>query len=68
MGIFDEAKNKATEAAQDGKLDGHLDKAEDFAKDKVGEEHHDKVDSARDKIDGALGSDNNDDERNEEKR
>lgn len=66
MGIFDDAKNKATEAAQDGKLDDHLDKAEDFAKDKVGEEHHDKVDSARDQIDGALGSNNNDD--NEENR
>ncbi len=56
MGIFDEAKNKASEAAKDGKLDEHLDKGEDFAKDKVGEEHADKVDTARDKIDGALGS------------
>lgn len=56
MGIFDEAKNKASEAAKDGKLDEHLDKAEDFAKDKVGEEHADKVDTARDKIDDALGS------------
>ncbi|MDN5903344.1 Rv0909 family putative TA system antitoxin [Corynebacterium casei] len=66
MGIFDDAKNKATEAAQDGKLDDHLDKAEDFAKDKVGEEHHDKVDGARDKIDGALGS-NNDDNKEEDR-
>lgn len=56
MGIFDEAKNKASEAAKDGKLDEHLDKGEDFAKDKVGEEHADKVDTARDKIDDALGS------------
>ncbi|WP_279192582.1 Rv0909 family putative TA system antitoxin [Corynebacterium stationis] len=56
MGIFDDAKNKASEAAKDGKLDEHLDKAEDFAKDKVGEEHADKVDTARDKIDDALGS------------
>lgn len=66
MGIFDDAKNKATEAAQDGKLDDHLDKTEDFAKDKVGEEHHDKVDGARDKIDGALGS-NNDDNKEEDR-
>lgn len=56
MGIFDDAKNKASEAAKDGKLDEHLDKGEDFAKDKVGEEHADKVDTARDKIDDALGS------------
>lgn len=56
MGIFDEAKNKASEAAKDGKLDEHLDKGEDFVKDKVGEEHADKVDTARDKIDDALGS------------
>ena len=56
MGIFDEAKNKASEAAKDGKLDEHLDKGEDFAKDKVGEEHADKVDTARDKIDDTLGS------------
>lgn len=56
MGIFDEAKNKASEAAKVGKLDEHLDKGEDFAKDKVGEEHADKVDTARDKIDDALGS------------
>ncbi|OAH27304.1 histone [Corynebacterium stationis] len=56
MGIFDDAKNKASEAAKDGKFDEHLDKGEDFAKDKVGEEHADKVDTARDKIDDALGS------------
>ena len=56
MGIFDEAKNKASEAAKDGKLDEHLDKGEDFAKDKVGEEHADKVDTARDKIADTLGS------------
>ena len=56
MGIFDEAKNKASEAAKDGKLDEHLDKGEDFAKGKVGEEHADKVDTARAKIDDALGS------------
>ena len=56
MGIFDEAKNKASEAAKDGKLDEHLDKGEEFAKDTVGEEHADKVDTARDKIDDALGS------------
>ncbi|APT94961.1 histone [Corynebacterium stationis] len=56
MGIFDEAKNKASETAKDGKLDEHLDKGEGFAKDKVGEEHADKVDTARDKIDDTLGS------------
>ena len=56
MGILDEAKNKVSEAAKDGKLDEHLDKGEDFVKDKVGEEHADKVDTARDKIDDALGS------------
>ncbi|NME90021.1 Rv0909 family putative TA system antitoxin [Corynebacterium stationis] len=33
-----------------------MDKGEDFVKDKVGEEHADKVDTARDKIDDALGS------------
>lgn len=64
MGIFDKAKDKASEAAQDGKLDEHLDKAEDTAKDKVGEEHADKVDTARDKLDDALGSNQeNDDQR-----
>lgn len=56
MGIFDEAKNKAAEAAKERKLDEHLDKGEDFAKDKVGEEHADRVDAARDKIDDTLGS------------
>ena len=56
MGIFDEAKNKASEAAKDGKLDEHLDKGEDFAKDKVREDHADNVATARDKIDDTLGS------------
>ena len=41
MGIFDEAKNKASEAAKDGSSTA-LDK-EDFAKDKVGEEHADRL-------------------------
>lgn len=65
MGIFDNAKDKISDAAQDGKLDGHLDKAQDMAKDRVGEDHHDKVDSAREQIDERLGSNNDE---NEEER
>ena len=61
MGIFDSAKDKATEFAQDnpGKLDQGVEKAGDFADDKTGGQHADKIDKGQDfaseKIDGAFG-------------
>ncbi|HIW95977.1 MAG TPA: antitoxin [Candidatus Corynebacterium gallistercoris] len=51
MGIMDKAKEFAND---DDKRNEALDKAEQFAKDKAGEEHHDKVDKARDAIDDKL--------------
>ena len=61
MGIFDSAKDKASEFAQDNpdKLDQGVDKAGDFANDKTGGEHSDQIDKgkdfANDKLDGAFG-------------
>ena len=61
MGIFDSAKDKASEFAQDNpdKLDQGVEKAGDFADDKTGGQHADQIDKGQDlaheKLDGALG-------------
>ena len=61
MGIFDSAKDKAGEFAQDNpdKLDQGVDKAGDFADDKTGGQHADQIDKGQDfaneKLDGAFG-------------
>lgn len=64
MGIFDKAKEalnseKGEEVTKEG-----LDKAENFAKDKLGEDKADQVDKARDAIDDKLGTNNDGDEEN----
>ena len=64
MGIFDKAKEalnseKGEEVTKEG-----LDKAEDFAKDKLGEDKADQVDKARDVIDYKLGTNNDGDDEN----
>lgn len=64
MGIFDKAKEalnseKGEEVTKEG-----LDKAEDFAKDKLGEDKADQVDKARDAIDEKLGTNNDGDDEN----
>ena len=53
MGVLDKAKDalNSEEATDKG-----LDKAADAAKAKLGEDKADKVDQARDAIDGKLGS------------
>ncbi|MBK4140890.1 antitoxin [Corynebacterium macginleyi] len=64
MGIFDKAKEalnseKGEEVTKEG-----LDKAEDFAKDKLGEDKADQVDKARDAIDDKLGTNTDGDDEN----
>ena len=61
MGIFDSAKDKASEFAQDNpdKLDQGVEKAGDFADDKTGGQHADQIDKGQDfaneELDGAFG-------------
>lgn len=64
MGIFDKAKEalnseKGEEVTKEG-----LDKAEEFAKDKLGDDKADQVDKARDAIDDKLGTNNDGDDEN----
>ncbi|WPF66869.1 MULTISPECIES: antitoxin [unclassified Corynebacterium] len=59
MGFLDEAKQKATEFLNSDKAeeqtDQVLDKAADFAKDKLGEDKADQVDKVRNAIDDKIG-------------
>ena len=61
MGIFDSAKDTASEFAQDNpdKLDQGVEKVGDFADDKTGGQHADQIDKGQDfaneKLDGAFG-------------
>ena len=63
MGMFDNMKDKATEAVDEhgDKVDGGLDKAGEFADEKTGGEHGDKIDQgtdmAKDRLDGLDGQD-----------
>ena len=63
MGIFDSAKDKATEFASENpdKLDQGVEQAGDFVDSKTGGEHAEHVDKAQDfaneKLDGAFGGD-----------
>ena len=63
MGIFDNAKNKATEFLNTDKgeqqSDALLDRAADAAKQKLGADKADKVDRVRDAIDERIGGGNN---------
>ncbi|WKD61447.1 hypothetical protein CCICO_07135 [Corynebacterium ciconiae DSM 44920] len=52
MGIMDKAKEFLSD---DDKRNDVLDKGEQVAKDKLGNEHADKVDKARDAIDDKFG-------------
>lgn len=64
MGIFDKAKEALnSEKGQEVTNEG-LDKAEDFAKDKLGEDKADQVDKAREVIDDKLGTNNDGDDEN----
>lgn len=62
MGIFDNAKNKANEFLNsdsgEQKSDAFLDKAADFAKDKLGADKADKIDRIRDAADEKIGNNN----------
>lgn len=53
MGLFDKAKDAMGQNSD--KVDQGVDQAGDFAKDKVGEEHADKVDKASDAAKDQLG-------------
>ena len=57
MGIFDSAKDKASEFAQDNpdKLDQGVEKAGDFADDKPGGQHADQIDKGQDALKDKLG-------------
>lgn len=60
MGLFDEIKDKATEAAKDvladeQKTDAVLDQARDFANEKTGGKFEDQINQARDAADKHVG-------------
>jgi hypothetical protein len=56
VGFLDEAKDKLTEAAEGGKLDGAVDKAAGLVDDKTGGKFTDKIDGAAAKAKDALGN------------
>lgn len=59
MAGFDELKNKAAEALKnEEKTDDALDRAADFANEKTGGKHSDKVQQGRDFLDRKLGDEN----------
>lgn len=62
MGIFDEAKKKATEFLDfdsgEQKSDGLLDKAADKAKGLLGEDKADQINKVRDAVDERIGKNN----------
>lgn len=61
MGMFDEMKDKAANLAADHSdaveehSDTGLDRAEEMAGDRVGEEHADKIGQGRDVLDERIG-------------
>ncbi|MDO5287216.1 MAG: antitoxin [Actinomycetia bacterium] len=60
MGMFDELKDKATEAAQEAladeaKTDAVLDQARDFANEKTGGKFEGQINQVRDLVDGQVG-------------
>ncbi|MGV0354085.1 antitoxin [Corynebacterium confusum] len=67
MGLMDKAKDalnsdKGKEATSQG-----LDKAEDFAKDKLGEDKSDQISDVRGKVEDRLGTGNDDNKGEDEK-
>lgn len=56
MGVFDKAKDALNSDKAEQVTDQGLDKAADAAKDKLGEDKHDKVDQAREAADKKLGN------------
>lgn len=56
MSLFDKAKDLLSSDKVEELSDSALDKAADLAKDTLGEEHADKIDSVRDSIDEKLGT------------
>lgn len=61
MGIGDKIRDgidkvKETVAGQDEKVDEGVEKAADFINEKTGNKYEDKVDMAKDKIQGMTGS------------
>jgi hypothetical protein len=56
VGFLDDAKDKLTEAAGNGQLDGAIDKAAEVADEKTGGKYGDQIDSAADKAKDALGN------------
>ncbi|WP_080795821.1 Rv0909 family putative TA system antitoxin [Corynebacterium pacaense] len=62
MGVFDDAKAKATEFLNsdqaEQKSDEILDKVSEFAKDKLGADKAGQIDAVRDKLDEQIGKNN----------
>ncbi|QRV02346.1 antitoxin [Arcanobacterium phocisimile] len=56
MSLFDKAKDALNSDKAEELTDKALDKAEEVAKDKLGAEHEDKIDSVRGVIDSKLGN------------
>ena len=62
MGLFDSAKDKATEFANDNpdKVKDGIDKGGDFVDDKTGDKYSDQIDKGQDAVSGRLGGGGND--------
>lgn len=56
MGFLDDAKDKLTEAASEGKLDGAVDKAADLVDGQTGGKYSEQIDGAAEKAKDALGN------------
>lgn len=61
MGLFDSAKEKATEFANDNpdKVKDGVEKGGDFVDSKTGDKYSDQVDKGQEAIGGHLGGENN---------
>ena len=67
MGMMDDMKNKARDAIEKNrdKIDDGIQKAAEFAKDKAGSQHADKIDQMVDRGQGALDRMNESDQPND---
>ena len=67
MGLLDKAKDALNTEKGQKAVDKGLDKAQDVAKDKLGEDKSEQIDQARHKIDEHLGNGANDENKDAEK-
>lgn len=67
MGLLDKAKDALNTEKGQKAVDKGLDKAQDAAKNKLGEDKSEQIDQARQKIDEHLGNGANDENKDAEK-